>query len=105
MCVRHNTVQNYINRLKLYKIYDFHYSVRYNYNVWQSSFKKLKHASGCRIDGKGVCIDGKGVFYESAKNMAFLSRKATRDDSDKKNFRGKFKKTLEKTRQNKKNVL
>ena len=34
--------------------------------------------------------------------MAFLRRKATCDYSDKKNFRGKFKKTLEKTRQNKK---
>ena len=60
MCVRHNTVQNYINWLKLYKIYDFHYSVRYNYNVWQSSQAKLKHASDCRIAGKGVCIDGIG---------------------------------------------
>lgn len=37
--------------------------------------------------------------------MAFLRRKTTCDYSDKKNFRGKFKKTLEKTRQNKKNVL
>ena len=44
-------------------------------------------------------------FIKAEKNMAFLRRKATCDYSDKKNFRGKFKKTLEKTRQNKKNVL